>query len=503
MTRSMPAALLAVAIVALAISEGAATEGARSGLRLRTVRSIGGSKATEDVSADGSESSCVPLKNMGTHSTVEVEVGTPGQSFDLVADTGSDSIIVTSCACRQLHHCAQSVKCFQGTNRSSTFSMTDRPQNESALVLTFGSGTIVAVLASDMVRVGEASTMMDEGVLLMVNQALRIPAGDFQGILGLGLPSSYRELPSMKVRGMVQPKGFLETAGVGRFSMCFNDKADGVLRLGTEAHPDALPSIGKIHWGLDFRGVSIGSSPEVAVCSPSTMKPGQVSPCGAIPDSGTTVMMAPKEHIVTLLSGLCDEWPRCQQETANFTHPEMKHIYFMKLLMTCSEWMTPEQGLDELPPLKFHFNGSSGKTRQILLKGSSYILQTMRNEVHYVTKHLMGVIPMKIPVDTVKKEVCLPAFSASDHMTQNNGPIWILGTPFFYEYDVHYDMTSNPPSIAFSETPCGSCSKQGAGLVAQSQEVQLSSVRARHGVGQPRLIRGPLRLRDIDPNAPF
>merc|ERR1719181_22110 len=94
--------------------------------------------------------------------------------------------------------------------------------------------------------------------------------------------------------------------------MCFNDGASGVLNLGIPEMTDSLGSVGKFHWGLDFRGVSIGDSEApLSFCSMDNMTDGQETPCGAIPDSGTTVIMAPKEHVSTLLDSICDQWPRC------------------------------------------------------------------------------------------------------------------------------------------------------------------------------------------------
>lgn len=67
-------------------------------------------------------------------------------------------------------------------------------------------------------------------------------------------------------------------AGIGRFSMCFSEGAEGVLRLGGATKEDALRSVGMYHWGLDFRGVSVGSgkgAQRMQFCSPDDLQPGQ------------------------------------------------------------------------------------------------------------------------------------------------------------------------------------------------------------------------------------
>ena len=48
------------------------------------------------------------------------------------------------------------------------------------------------------------------------------------------------------------------------------------------------------------------------VCDPSAMKSAQETPCGVIPDSGTTLMMGPKDQVDALLAALCEGWPRCK-----------------------------------------------------------------------------------------------------------------------------------------------------------------------------------------------
>jgi len=440
--------------------------------------------------------SCTSLDNHGTHFTVQVEVGTPPQKFDVVADTGSDSLIVTSCVCQDMGRCQPSDKCFRGINHSSSFTMNQSSGDAGvpAVLLTFGSGQIQAVVASDVVRVGKVKAHMEDGVLLMVDQALRID-GPFEGILGLGLPPpksgtkrfNESQRPQLDVNanqssvqgesgdGLLSRHGFLQAARVARFSMCFNDGAGGVLRLSIPRPATSLGSVGHYHWGLDFRGISVGDvrSP-VSFCTQDSMSQGQTTPCGAIPDSGTTVMMAPKEHIPDLFASICDNWGRCKEaaEKDPFTP---KHEVLQLELLQCENWLN-ESGLEELPALHFHVVGSEGTKSTLSLPGSAYIIQTMRDEVHYVTKHLLGIFPIQIPVSTgEKKKVCTPAFASHDYNTSLNGPVWILGLPLFYKYQVGYDLHKEPPAISFLDEPCGSCStntgERTAAFVSQSRTV--------------------------------
>jgi len=438
--------------------------------------------------------SCTVLRNRGTHFTVEIEVGTPPQNFDVVADTGSDSVIVESCVCADTHRCSAENKCFRGTNRSASFSVRFPAfAPRSAVVLTFGSGQIEAVVASDVVRVGGVQAALPDGLLLMVDRALDI-SGPFEGILGLGVP--HHEGLGF---GGYSSKSFLETAGVPRFSMCFNAGADGVLRLGTPVVPGAMGSIGQLHWALDLQGISVGhANVPVQVCSPASMRSGQLTACGAIPDSGTTLMMAPARHLQLLFSELCDQWERCRNASTSSHY--RKHELFQAILLDCADWLSDDVGLHELPPLHFHVAGAGGAQQTIKLDGPAYILATKQEEMRYVTERLFGVFPVKVAIATGRKrDVCLPAFGSHDYTTQKNGPIWILGTPLFFEFQVGYDMQSTPPGISLINAPCGACN-ESASLVSSDRHV--SSVRS-HAIGRPRYVHGPMRIPKIDTSLPL
>jgi hypothetical protein len=161
-------------------------------------------KASEDpddqtadaLKFESKQSTCAALASHGTYYTVDLQVGTPGQTFSVVADTGSDAVIVPSCVCTEGGACNPKDRCFRGTNKSMTFSIAGLNKTTMAqkhhpklpvVNMFFGSGEIRAIVASDVVNVGGVKSLMKNSVMLMVDQALRIN-GVFEGILGLGPP---------------------------------------------------------------------------------------------------------------------------------------------------------------------------------------------------------------------------------------------------------------------------------------------------------------------------
>jgi len=460
--------------------------------------------------------------------------------FDVVADTGSDSVIVPSCACVLKDGQLCSERCFKmakdGTSAlSSTFSLSGRQVDSVTMetkvpivVLTFGSGRIAAEIATDLVQVGNVKAKMNDGVLLMVQRELRI-SGPFEGILGLGLPKrkskptdrfgSPFHLPDPSLR--YEMHGFLESVGVSHFSMCFNDGKDGVLRLGGPKPAVSLGSVGRAHWGLEFKGITVGGadgghhSLRPTFCDPTKKGPGQETACGAIPDSGTTVTMAPAAHLELMFNSICLLWKPCRIES-ELTPTKAKSAVLQSLLLECGSWMgNSSSGLNVLPELHFHLGGAEGNSQVVSLPGSAYVIEMMEDEVRYVRKHLAG-FTIEVPTLTGKtRKVCAPAFGEMDYNTERNGPVWILGTPFFYERQVGYNLQSDPPSISFSSSPCGECAaekgrhggdRKGTSFLSQGVEMMSSSeasMMPRSPRTTPRHVKGPLRLPHIDITEPL
>ena len=447
---------------------------------------------------------CLPNSLLGTFFSAHVCVGTPAQCFDAVADTGSDNVIVPSCICDEVPGtgCGKHERCFRGSNRSSTFSI---PPTPKIAELTFGSGTIQAAIASDVVSVSGVSANMTNGVLLMLNRAALEVSGDFQGILGLGLPKTPAALnmggtilatePTPVYSGIVaafvcllfpqlcpatvpyhvkrqstpyEEKLFLQMAKVDRFSLCFQDaEQPGALRFNLPPFLNAIDQIGELHWGIGLQGMSIGprngpSDSGVIFCSPETMTPGMTSPCGIIPDSGTTLITGPAQQVKALQAELCSKWPRCREQARG----QPSALDFEQVLQDCSSWLN-ESGLEEIPSLFFHV-GMTGKQVEVFeLTSWAWVTETL--------------------VDGTA--VCMPGFGEMEYSTAKNGPVWILGTPLFYEYNVGFDLKAKQVSLE-----AGTCQP------CLSDTLLLSKPTSRL---LPRRQQGPSRIRHLDVNSPL
>eukprot|EP00928_Gymnodinium_smaydae_P011957 TRINITY_DN14373_c0_g2_i1.p1 TRINITY_DN14373_c0_g2~~TRINITY_DN14373_c0_g2_i1.p1 ORF type:complete len:483 (-),score=38.42 TRINITY_DN14373_c0_g2_i1:103-1551(-) len=430
------------------------------------------------TNASTRSSICTPLRNRGSHFTVEIQVGTPSQKLDVIADTGSDAVIVSSCACRARQRCFPHSKCFTG--KSSSF-LVPHPEHPSTVVLTFGSGQIKAAPSTDVVHVGSAWATMNESLLLMVDHRLNIE-GPFEGILGLGLPKSKPSSEEQAEQEQHFP-GFLQMANVGRFSICVNHEADGVLRLGSPPGNNALGSIGQEHWGLDFRGISAGTQQSSSFCTLESMSTEQVSPCGAIPDSGTTLIMGPGVQLMELFSSLCDSWPRCLRAARQSSSE--RYETFLSVLSECEQWLSSEEGLNEMPAIHLHVAGSAGNTETLDIPAAAYVLTVAQEDGQFLSTDAVHSFAAHTLSLKKSQHVCIPAFGEFDFPTRANGPAWILGLPLFYAYQVGYDLSAQPPAVTFSTETCGTCEENGTMLLSPSRQ--------HSRILQPERLRAPPR----------
>eukprot|EP00928_Gymnodinium_smaydae_P080022 TRINITY_DN63828_c0_g1_i1.p1 TRINITY_DN63828_c0_g1~~TRINITY_DN63828_c0_g1_i1.p1 ORF type:complete len:565 (-),score=108.01 TRINITY_DN63828_c0_g1_i1:53-1747(-) len=487
------------------------------------------SSGTRDVVESEGRRSCAELKNHGTYFTVPLRVGVPRQTFHVVADTGSDAVIIPSCVCGQSGECPSNDACYRGQSSMLAIQRGDVPLVD----MEFGSGSIKAAITTAQVRVGRTVASVKDGLLLMVGRHLDI-TGDFEGILGLGqLQSEYskqleeiaaqdhpawdfsaRAIESRKQGNFsaehgedVYIPGFLRAAKVARFSLCFNDGgADpGVLRFGMP-QPTGIPSVGTLHWGLNLLGFAVGPTQVPAIICGSGASTGaayaEPAECGAIPDSGTTVMLGPEAHVQALLRGICDDWPRCAAAAGPGGEYAGKHgdEVFQLLLANCEEWLHHGNGsLDELPVLHMHL-GSAEKNRTLEISPWSYIFETPTAEIE-AHSQLLGNLALSFAsfvgaARSPSEFSCASAFGTSSYATEDvPDPVWVVGMPVFYEYVVGFNLGTPRPEISFSSEECGSCADDRAATSRTRNVALAAGGRGRRSRGRlPRRVQGVPRV---------
>lgn len=484
---------------------------------------------------------CVPLSNGDGSFNVMVKVGTPAQTFSLIADTGSDDLVVQSCQCQQTGKCPKSFgSCFQDEG-SRTLSVSMFRNKLEKIVMSYGSGNLGTFIASDVVKVGQIEAFMNNSLLLFTNQFGSF-GSRFEGILGLGIPHSDATIALEDGPAVPLIYPFLEVAGIPRFSLCANYNSDGVLAFNTGTQPLWLGSSGVFHWGLNFAGISVGDvSAPAHFCLPNDItSPLQKSACAVIPDSGTTLITGPEAQILQLYDEICKQWQRCalfnealvaklgtgtsaaldevyNSSSSSILTPKLKtalerlvkyyrsqgksspapkpHEVFRYLLQNCGIWLSSQTAMnEEMPSLYFNVVGTEGHSQSLLITPFDYVFETTFDVVRKSDFHFDNFHPSELD-SREDKTICSAAFGAMNYTTLVNGPVWILGSPLFYRYNVNYNRESSPPGMYFSSDKCGQCVD---GHVEES-DVSLASTT---GASVLRKVE-TLRSKQIDTSRPF
>ncbi|XP_056393561.1 pepsin A-like [Hyla sarda] len=109
-----------------------------------------------------------------------ISIGTPGQEFLVVFDTGSANLWVPSVSCSSMA-CSNHHKF--NPQLSSTLQTTDE-----TVSISYGTGSMKGVLVYDTVQVGSIVTTK-QGLILSETESFFLYYSHFDGILGLGYPS--------------------------------------------------------------------------------------------------------------------------------------------------------------------------------------------------------------------------------------------------------------------------------------------------------------------------
>mmetsp|Transcript_5607 Transcript_5607/g.9973 ORF Transcript_5607/g.9973 Transcript_5607/m.9973 type:complete len:378 (-) Transcript_5607:179-1312(-) len=334
----------------------------------------------------------------------------------------------------------------------------DHKEVPEPVTLYFGSGPINCSLSTDVVKIGNASGIMSDALFLMEDRNDLSVTKTFEGLLGLGQPRPNKE----DIADTMKKDLFMKKANVERFSLCFNSDAMGIFRMNVPPLAKPMSSIGELHWAFDLQGMSVGDDKmesKVLFCDPSSRKSGQETACNAVPDSGTTMMLGPRDQILDLFSAVCEQWPRCAEYSKEHGQLPKSHA-FQNLLSSCRDWMTEDDGINEIPPINLHLAGADGKPQIFQLSAWAWVVETTYPVFVFIQESIFqdsykGLEMIRPKYNTTN--YCSTMFSSHFQDTEVNGPQWLFGSSLFYEKVVHFDIGSETPALSISSSPCRQC----------------------------------------------
>jgi hypothetical protein len=332
------------------------------------------------------------------------------QTLPVIYDTGSFEILVLSKMC----HSCEARHAVYDSAKSQTFS-TDTPA-----VITehlFGSGPVVSEKGFETIRLGDANSPlglahMPFWQVLRHEIAVWDESAHFSGIVGLGHPSYIPE-------GFAAPNTerdvlMLAAMQVKSFAVCLQrDTPTGPGWLIFGPVVDNPPGgaffrevdvVGQTHWGVRMYGFQIPGIAQPDPCVPS---------CGAIIDSGTSLIAAPPSAM-----------------------PAIRQLSAM-VKRDCSN-------LHLLPTLKFRLG-----YHEVELPPKAYVMKVQK-KVYTKKKNIWNNI---FEPEEVIQERCVPAFMT---ISKNSayGPVWILGMPFLRYYYTVFDRANKKVHISEASPTC-------------------------------------------------
>lgn len=413
--------------------------------------------------------------------TADISVG--GQTLRGVLDTGSFDLFVFSKDCPK---CGMTRELYD-RNRSKAY--------ETGLAVaehTFGSGITFSYESFDSVALGLGATgpaleVPRQRFWEVFDAATPVIEGSaFQAVVGVGPPDSVgklvteksgRQLAKMeqevKKLGLAVPSrlqnleqlgqddeasdtaspSLCASLGVRSFSICIGaETGEPGYFIWNDHTPKILPNVfthvpveGSVHWGVNMTNVVIDGNmgPEEAI------KIGCADGCGAVVDSGTSLIAAPSSVIQKL------------------------DLALRHLKEDCSN-------LDDMPDLKFTLGG-----QDFSLPPDAYMGQVSSRRL----PELDEILHFNFWPESYR---CVPLFMAIDSRTQF-GNLWILGLPFFRKYytNFEYDYSTEPVgkslSIALADSQCepvDANSLLGVHRTSRAKRVDFSALRVPHWARQ-------------------
>jgi cathepsin D len=315
-----------------------------------------------------------------------IELGTPGQSFKVVFDTGSSNLWVPSSKCA-----IWELACVSHNRYNSDKSSTYKP-NGTDFEIVYGSGSMSGFLSTDTCCVAGLCIQDQTFAEATHEPGLSFLAAKFDGILGMGFPSISVLGVNPVFNNMVE-QGLVEEPV---FSFYINrdpeDDNGGVIILGGsdetlyEGEISWISLSSATYWQISLDGIAVGVDTELT-CTEG---------CEAILDTGSSLLVGPKKDtkaINELIGGT-------------------------EVLPGTGQYSVDCNTIDSLPSLTFTINGED-----FVIEGKDYVLQVTQ---FGITQCISGIMGLDLP----------------------RGLSWILGDVFLGKFYSVHDMGNQRVGLA-------------------------------------------------------
>lgn len=239
----------------------------------------------DDESADVSAIVDAPLTNyLNAQYFTEIQLGTPGQAFKVILDTGSSNLWVPSKDC-------SSLACFLHTKYDHDSSLTYKA-NGSSFAIQYGSGAMEGYVSNDLLQIGGLVIPGQDFAEATSEPGMAFAFGKFDGILGL----AYNTISVNKIvppvynainQGLLDKQMFAFSLGDTSQGGSSEESEGGIATFGGydtalfEGDITWLPVRRRAYWEVSFDGIGLGDDYAELVKT------------GAAIDTGTSLITLP------------------------------------------------------------------------------------------------------------------------------------------------------------------------------------------------------------------
>jgi hypothetical protein len=213
---------------------------------------------------------------------ITASIGTPAQEFTVVPDTGSSNLWVYSSSC-------WAPACLIHSKFNASKSSTYQKDGQS-FVIEYGSGGVSGTVGKDVARIGDIEAHMSFGEITKASGTAFL-VSQMSGILGLAYDSiSVDKLPTWLTSSSLKDKSF-------SFYLHSNPDQSYMVIPGMDTHNYTAVEAHKVveqkYWALALTSIQQGTKAKI-----------DGSKYKAVIDSGTSLLVGPKELVGPFIDGI-------------------------------------------------------------------------------------------------------------------------------------------------------------------------------------------------------